>query len=112
MFGGLIVVLAIGCVGYVIGSWLLKRDYASRCPQTRSVYRWQPPTFLELQAQPPSVFKTYSDMFWNQSPWIGFVGSQSTNKGPINPMMLGGLPTTADQSGATRESNAFLNSKA
>jgi hypothetical protein len=51
-------------------------------------------------------------MFWNQSPWIGFVGSQSSNKGPINPMILGGLPTTSDQSGATRESTAFLNSKA
>lgn len=97
----------MGSVLYVLGSWFYQRA-ASKCLTTLPVYRYQPSTFQQEQQEPPSVFKTYSDMFWNQTPWLGFVGSQSSNKGLINPFILGGLPTTS-QTGTTRESNSFLN---
>ena len=108
MLGGLVLLVAIVSVLYVFGTWFFQRSIDARCPKTKTVYRFQPPTFLQYAQQPPSVFKTYSDMFWNQEPWLGFVESQSSNKGPINPLIMGGLPTTID-AGTIRESGAFLN---
>ena len=106
MLGGVIVVSIIAAIMYVTGTWLMKR-YQRTCPKYRYVYRPQPKTFLEQQAEPASVFKMYKDMFWKRSPWIDDYVESTTTRGVINPFVLGNLPTT--EVGTVRESDFFFN---
>lgn len=105
MLGALIIFGLMAVSIWLFGAWLLKRQCPSKPP--RIVYKRVPRTFIDEQLHQPSVFKMYSSMFWKQEPWLGFVESQSSNKGIINPMILGGLPTTS--TGNVRESNSFIN---
>lgn len=110
MFESLVVLLIIGGVLYIMGTWLYKREIAT-CPKYRYVYRPAVRTFVEEETEPPSVYKMYSDMFYKPSlpTSRGYTGFQyNFTGGTVNPLLpLGGLPTT--DIGTVRESDNYLN---
>jgi hypothetical protein len=108
MLEGLVISVFFFGAFYLVGSWLIKR--ADRhCPKYRYLYRPQARTFIEEQSDPPSVFKTYQDLFYKVGPWSStWVNSNERDTGGINPFILGGLPG-AQVAGTNRETSDFLN---
>lgn len=107
MLGFFVIAVVFTATIFIIGGWLERRR-VNQCSKYRYVYRPTVRTFTEEQAQPPSVFKTYKNMFWKRSPWVTTTAHPSEfDRGLVNPMVWGGLPKT--ELGTVKEDSGWQN---